>query len=72
MTTVDQWSAILRDYSCDESSDDEGANHRGGSDIVSVRRHARKIIESVAPLVPADRVPEELRDAHDKACRRNR
>ena len=69
--TVQDWDAILQNYSCDESSDDEAARGMNHIDVTRVQKRARGIIERVAPFVPASSVPDDLRDAHAKALERH-
>lgn len=69
--TVQDWDAIVQDYSCDESSDDDAAHGMSHIDVTRVQKRARGIIERVAPLVPTSAVPSELREAHAKALERH-
>ena len=69
--TLQDWDAILQNYSCDESSDDDTARGMNNIDVTRIQKRARGIIERVAPLVPTSAVPSELREAHVKALERH-
>lgn len=65
--TVDDWSRVLADYSCDEDSDDAQANGMEHVDLVTLQKNAKKVVERMSKLVPANTVPDDLKSAHQKA-----
>ena len=65
--SIDEWNRVLRDMSCDEDSDDERVAGIDNVDVVALQKHAKRVIERVAKIVPAGAVPPDVADAHEKA-----
>ena len=63
--TVAQWDAIVRDVDDDDGDD---ADDRDGSlSLALLRENARNAIHVLSRMIPDERVPPDVRDAHAKA-----
>lgn len=68
--TVSQWENVLRKMDdVGDDSDSEGDSWDGVT-MQQLRKNARKNLERAASLLPLDKLPADLRDAHEKATQR--
>ena len=68
--TVAQWDDVLRNMDDVGGDSDSDEDAWGGVTLRTLNKHARKNLERAASLIPFDRLPPDLRDAHTKATER--
>ena len=68
--TVAQWENVLRKMDDVGDDSDNDGDTWDGVTMQQLRKNARTNLERAASMIPLDRLPPDLRDAHEKATER--